>query len=177
MNEKIGPIAEILEGVFYREQGELFVPGHESSVAACLAGFKDKAVLVSLHHTPPDPPDVQHWGAGCCMWEPTGQCPYGHHHDPNKMYHLRMEGVLRREGPDWYVGLTRLEFDPLEGHKSRLVITLTEPPVELTESLMDMDLQDVDPEALSQRLNKLQGIMSGLSSILDEAKKGGDRDA
>ena len=168
----LGSIAEILEGVFYREQHDLFVPGRPESLSKILNGFQGQEVLATIHHNPPDPPDMFHWGVGCCMWEPTGSCPYGHHQDPSKLYHLQLEGTLRQEGPDWYIDTTLVDLAPLEGHRSRLVIVLKEPPAELTDSIMDMDFANANPEELGMRLGRLTEMLSGLSSILAEHKNG-----
>ena len=172
--EEIGPLAEVLEGVFYVEGGSLFVPGNDAPVAEILEPFLDQQVLVVVHHQPPSVFDVEHWGAGCCMWESMGHCPYGHHHEPHKLFSANLRGVLWRDGQDWFVGQQKLDLGPLEGHISRLVITLLEPPDALTQSLDDIDPMTVDPKDLEMRLNKLSTIMSGLSSIIDEFKSDGD---
>ena len=107
------------------------------------------------------------------MWESTGVCPYGHHDEPHKLYAKDLRGILRREGNEWFVGTERLDLSPLEGHISRLVITLVEPPESLRASLDDIDPMKADPEELVMRLNKLTSLASGLSSILDGFKSDG----
>ena len=171
MKNELTTIAEVLEGVFYCDQGSMFVPGREASIKEILTPFKDSEVMVAVHHHPPNPLSGEdHWGAGCCMWESTGVCPYGHHKTPQRLYQAHLKGVLRMEGCDWYVGLTKLDLTPLEGHLSRLVVTLCETPEELTQSFDSTPLDEASPEDLMLRLNKLQSLISGASSILDQFK-------
>jgi len=167
-------LCEVLEGIFYVEAGNMFVPGNDEPLQDILAPFIDEGVLVVVHHHPPNNQlDLEHWGAGSCMWEPTGHCPYGHHDEPHKLFAVEMRGTLRREGTDWFVGTEKLDLTPLEGHLSRLVVTLLEPPASLTDSLDDIDPMKVDPEELTMRLRNLSSLASGLTSILEGFKSEG----
>ena len=74
------------------------------------------------------------------------------------------------EAGDWFVGLTKLDLAPLEGHLSRLIVTLCEPPEELTESFDVGPDQELNTEDLMLRLEKLRSLISGASSILDQFK-------
>lgn len=171
MNSELKAIVEVLEGVFYCEHGNLFVPGRDAPVADILEPFIGSEVMVAVHHHPSKPlADTDEWGAGSCMWRPTGACPYGHHEHPRKLYQAHLKGVLRLEDGNWFVGITKLDLAPLEGHLSRLVVTLCEPPEELTKSF-DVGPEDaLNPEDLMLRLEKLRSLISGASSILDQFK-------
>lgn len=173
MMNDIGKLVEVLEGVFYVAAGNMFVPGREEPLHEILDPFVDEGVLVVVHHHPPNGLDLERWGAGSCMWEPTGHCPYGHHDEPHKLFAVEMRGTLRREGSDWFVGTERLDLTPLEGHLSRMVVTLLEPPVTLTASLDEIDPTQADPEELVMRLKNLSTLASGLSSILEDFKSEG----
>lgn len=170
----IETLGEVLEGVFYVESGNLFVPGNEKPVSEMLEPFLGHAVLIVLHHQPPSVFDVEHWGAGCCMWESTGHCPYGHHDEPQKLFSANYEGQLKKVGHEWFVGQTKLDLTPLEGHISRLVITFLEPPEALTTSLSDLEPTSFNPEELSLRLENLSSLASSLTSIINGIKLDGD---
>ena len=63
------------------------------------------------------------WGAGCCHWEGSGECPAGHHIDPGKMLLFQEEGKLLDE---WKIetstGVKKIPRLDLTGHDIRVFV-------------------------------------------------------
>lgn len=112
-----------LRGVFYKEHGRLFVAdeiGRTFDVHQSLEPYYGKEVELRAHHRPREPLMPDRWGGGCCFWQSSGSCPFGHHNDPSGLFVVGGKGVLRYDG-DWYLGES-LNLRMLEGHRGELVV-------------------------------------------------------
>jgi len=166
----------LLEGVFYRgETGELAVqPSHGGIPALVWPELKrlvDLPVQLSVHHLPPHPPNPKLWGGGCCMWEPSGHCPFGHHKDPTRLLNLVVKGILEFQDPENAWAVTPPEGNPyqlplwaLEGHRARIVGATVVDLERMKEALSG----SLNVEELTQRATGLRDLMASLSKMAGE---------
>lgn len=191
----------LLEGIFYlgpnlypdsvgntgRGFRDLWVQeaeGHPHSVYDALEPFLDKQVVFSAHHLPTTPINPALWGGGSCLWEGKGDCPFGHHKHPTRLFNQSGEGYLvnnlvidpggQTAAGGWWLekfdGMTeRLFFDDaMVGHRGRIAVA---------EMLSVEQMRDVvakagsmgSVEGLGAKASELRDLMERLSQI-----KGGD---
>lgn len=118
----------LLEGIFYEEGAHLVVRTEVGvvPVAAKLAPLLGARVQFAAHHLPPNPPDLQRWGGGSCLWEGTGSpCPAGHGTHPLFLFNVSSDGVLTEDGGAWFLDRfdgtrTPLHLRALIGHYGRI---------------------------------------------------------
>lgn len=121
--------------------------GHtKTALETCLDPLVGRDILVSLHHDPPTPFDPTRWGGGCCLWEPSGECPAGHHLEPLGLLAVNGRGVLQHDASQWWLDAPDgrridLPFALLEGHRARVVgVTVLDPTVPVKDAkLTDSD--------------------------------------
>jgi len=87
------------------------------------------------------------WGFGCCKWQPTGNCPYGHHLNPCNLYFRESKGKLSLTDGVWLLDSKPVfDLQAMSGHVCRVMLCPSKwsstMPVEggegLVEDLMQM---------------------------------------
>jgi hypothetical protein len=164
----------LLDGLFYLDGNNppgLYVKpddGEPTSVDEALQAIQGQPVKVTIHHSPTFPINPTKWGGGSCGWQESGECPFGHHRDPGRLFTVQGEGVLTHEAGTWWFervqgGRESLPLaNALNGHRGRI----------LAVTLFQRDEQpasgDVDIEDLTHRAQHLHGILSDLKQFLGE---------
>jgi hypothetical protein len=161
----------LLEGLWYLQDGVLKVQnkdGEDIVVFDALEPLLNTEVLITMHHFPPNPPDMTKWGGGCCHWENTGNCPAGHQDRPDKIFTLSCEGVLVKDAENWYCEKEQerspLPFHLLEGHDARLVMITS-----FKKSLFEIP---TTPNAISEMETQIVNLRGMLAQLQNEFKKG-----
>ena len=167
--------AVLIEGVFFREGTTLFAKNDDGSscinVVELLTPLVDKEVHLALHFLPPLPPDQTRWGGGCCLWEPSGKCPAGHHENPGLLLNISGRGVLRREDEKWWLDQfdgTKMEVPValLEGHKARIA-GASMFDVEKMKAQVLGSLDKVEQlEMVGKQANDLKDLLTQLQNIM-----------
>lgn len=161
----------IIDGLFYEKDGQILVKKDGDIdpvvVEEVLKPLIDRRIQITIHHWPPEPINEKHWGGGCCMWEPTGKCPAGHHENPEYLLHMVGKGMLRTSDNGWLLEFDdhtfeSLPFDKMVGHLGRLVaITLMDESTFADDFNLDIfdniDIsKPVDPEVRAAQMERLE---------------------
>jgi hypothetical protein len=189
--------ALLLEGIFYQDDdhGLMVTPdkGPPVRVIDALMRLNERNVQISAHHLPVMPPDPTRWGGGCCFWEQgrAGQfkaygsdtepfCPFGHHHEPTKLFNLVAQGILHYKG-EFYPSEDRVvihQFDGTEvdfktafqsylpGHRGRIAAATVVDIEKMREALLKSGGLGM-VEGMGERINDLKDM---LSRMQDEIK-------
>ena len=169
----------LIEGIFYINDGRLTAKKDGDSniidVVEALTPFVGTEVQFAVHFLPPMPPDPKRWGGGCCLWEPSGKCPAGHHEQPGLLLNVSGRGVLR-QGPDtaWWLDVfdgSRMELPLLllDGHAARVASVSVFDAEKMKESLLNAVNSD-QIEALGTRAADLKELLTRLQAIVKEDK-------
>lgn len=144
--------AILLEGVFYQRDGVLYCASDkgEQPVWANIEPMLGTRIRIAAHHLPPNPPDPNRWGGGCCLWESVGYCPAGHHTAPMSLHNFSEEGVLRQEGAVWSLldfrghehALDMVRW--LNGHHARIAAATLLDVEQMRESLDSLSVDSLD---------------------------------
>jgi hypothetical protein len=179
-----------LEGIFYRsgtpypdakgalkdgfEDLRVQPPtGHSVPVYDALKEFVGRKIRLSAHQMPTKPIDPARWGGGCCLWQPVGYCPYGHHKRPGRLYNQAGEGELvykkcsggwALRDPDGAWEMVPLSH-ALDGHVGRIVVATVLSPEQLREAVSGLPTPEVMAE-LEDRITGLQSLVGKLSRKL-----------
>ena len=161
----------LIEGIFSEKGGSLVATrddGVEVIVEQVLAQLEGEEIQFAAHHLPPHPVQPDRWGGGCCYWEPSGECPAGHHRNPGFLLNVTGQGVLRRDDTGWWIQLfngKRLDIplNMLIGHSSRVVGTT----VFDIERMRDALLDHPDLEILSTKADDLRDLVQHLQQFTD----------
>lgn len=164
-------------GILFSKEGDWHLTDEdkgEVNLSQELRAMSGGKVQVTIQHAPPDPPDKNRWGGGCCMWEATGRnCPCGHHERPGYLYSVAGVGEIRTtDGPNpWYLSRdgqkpTPIYFGMLEGHRCRFVIVPSVNP----DDVADM-FKNADPNNLGELMERAEQ----LKAFIAEANKVGKK--
>ena len=168
----------LIEGVFYEEDGVIKASRDGSAekvlVEETLAAFVGEQVQIAIHHLPPHPINPDRWGGGCCLWEPSGKCPAGHHEHPDYLLNVAGQGVLHRDGSKWFLDKfdgSRQEFplSLLVGHTARVVAACLFDVEKMRESLGNLG-GPVTVETLGVRAEKLKDLLSQLGDFVKKVQ-------
>ncbi|MFA6234556.1 MAG: hypothetical protein WC824_10295 [Bacteroidota bacterium] len=127
---KEGVSSILIEGLFYRDEKSCLcaksMNGEISIVEDILKSIQDKEIQFAMHHLPDFPLDPKRWGGGCCLWEPSGKCPAGHHENPGFLLSIAGKGILRFSDTGWHLITSEGEdisipLHQMEGHTGRIV--------------------------------------------------------
>lgn len=165
----------LLEGVFYEgPDGTLMVadgPRGAASVTDALLELEGTKVILLAHHLPPDPPDPARWGGGCCMYEPSGECPVGHHERKGYLYTFKHAGTLECRGSKWGVTTDQGRHEPwlesLVGHRSQIVISAI-PDVEDLKAKLNLDEQPKTLEDLEARITAMRDLFVQVNDLKEK---------
>lgn len=155
----MGARVEVLSGIFWKRNGTdlMLSPDEGDAVVVfdALRPFEDTRVKISLHHWPETIQEGK-WGGGCCLWQPAGRCPAGHHERPASLLNAGGQGVLRKVADGWVLepdgGVPEpLPFHLLEGHRGRVIVV----------AVADLEDPGIPPEGLEGRDSELVGAMEG----------------
>ena len=153
--------------------------GLVKSVYDTLRPFVGERVQLASHHLPNNPPDVSLWGGGSCFWEPSGQCPFGHHERPQALFNVSGEGILEYDlnhskgsGGWWLLRPdgTRdmLPFaHALRGHRSRVAVATLMTVDQMRDSLLASGALDT-VEGLGKKVTELKDLVERLDQTLKE---------
>jgi hypothetical protein len=162
----------LIEGLWYKQDNVLKVcrkDGDAIDVEESLKPMEGLSVLVSLHHLPPNPVEIDKWGGGCCHWEALGKCPAGHHSIPDKIFTLSGQGVLVKGENEWFFekdgARTQIPLQFLEGHDARLVLVTTLKPTELVE-------KPITPDSVESLGFQISNLKDMLHQLQESFKKG-----
>ena len=141
-------------------------------------------VTLAMHHLPPQmPPDTTKWGAGSCLLEPMGWCPFGHHKNPQSFFSLSVEGHLRRDGLRWYIDKfdgtqEEIPFHFLVGHHARVACATMLDVEKMHESLeqlrnnlgasMGQSLADLPSDVTGVDVGELKDLLGRLEKIVGD---------
>lgn len=161
-------------GTFYRENGRLLVADEFEGVRdvdAMLADFVDMQVRILAHHRPREPHDSARWGGGCCYLENTGQCHFGHHEDPSRLFVFDGGGILKFLAGRWKLDDTEMWLDALLGHRSQIVV-MTAPDVDvISEGVAALDPDNMTNPTLDDLLERLRQTRDFVEQINDLKSK------
>ena len=167
-----------LIGVFYEEDTRLMVADEydgAQDVLEVLEPLMRYELRILAHHRPVEPVDEERWGGGCCFYESSGFCPFGHHEDPANLYTFNAVGKLRVEGQKLFVddGEESKEclVHFLVGHRSQIVITSIPDLDELDEKVKSFDPSNIENptlENLTERLGELRVFMSKMNDLKND---------
>ena len=150
-------------------------PGKPSrSVYDILLPLVGQKVQFAAHHLPSLPIDPTRWGAGSCMWQSAGHCPYGHHERPGDLFNVSVQGVLvydldhEKSSGDWWVE----QFDGkrvplplalvLAGHQARIAAATVMSVEEMRSALEKAGGGSID--ALGASVSNMQELLERLTS-------------
>jgi len=169
------PTVMLLEGVFYEgDDGTLMVADHKLgavSVDDALTPLIGRKVVLVVHHKPPEPADEGRWAGGACMYEPSGECPCGHHERKGWLYTYHHAGTLDWDGSKWAVTTDQGRQEPwlasLVGHRSQIVISAL-PDVEKLKEDLNLGEQPTKIEDLEERITKLRDLFVAVDEMKDK---------
>jgi len=160
-----------LIGVFYEEGGRLKVADEYDGavdVFKALESVVGDETRLLAHHRPLEPIDEKRWGGGCCLYEPAGHCPFGHHERPQDLYTFNEIGKLRVEDEKLFVGDGECFVEYLVGHRSQIVITTIPDVDEIDEKVKSFDPSNIENptlENLTERLSDLREFLFDLNKL------------
>lgn len=167
-----------LIGVFYEENGCLMVADEfdgAKDVLSALESVKEDELRLLAHHRPVEPVNRERWGGGCCHFENTGECPFGHHDDPQNLYTFNAVGKLRVEGTKLYIDgeeeTKECLVNFLLGHRSQIIVTSIPNIEEIEEKVKSFDPSNIENptlENLTERLGELRDFMSNLNDLKND---------
>jgi len=133
-----------------------------------LSVLEGQRVKFAAHHLPPTTqPDPSKWGGGCCLWQPSGKCPAGHHERPTWLFNISLEGVLIRTGEAWSVEsfdgkTTALSLrEMLVGHHARITSATLLDVEKMREAVESKNMTDT-VEDLASRADDLRDLLTRL---------------
>jgi len=147
-----------LSGIFYELNGSIWVESNSDHhcISEILDSLVGTRVQMILHHEP-DLNEMTKWGAGSCLWESTGRCPFGHHQHPAKLLHFDETGFLQNgfqiRGPNGVV--KDVPMWAAIGHKAQIIVLV----LENHDSTDASPLWDRATDLMSQ-LNRLQNFLN-----------------
>ena len=160
-------------GVFYRDGDDLKVADEfegDKSVTESLAKYVGQEIRLIAHHRPHEPIDESRWGGGCCHLENTGHCHFGHHENEQNLYTFNAVGVLRVEGPRWYLDPKDedskeclVEF--LSGHRAQIIVTTIPDMSKIEEKVKSFDPSNIENATLDELTEKLSEMRDYLAEI------------
>lgn len=164
-------------GVFYRESDGYSVADEFDgtvSVDDRLRSFEQGTLRVLAHHRPQEPLLQDRWSGGCCLYEPQGWCPFGHHEDPHRLYTFDEEGVLTPSSSGWVVrtsnGDKPIVMDYLVGHRSQITL-INKPDLDnLEKKVRSFDPGNLENASVDELIKKASGLRDFLSQLQSEAK-------
>lgn len=165
-----------LIGVFYRQDGHLMVADEfegAQKVATRLESLVGHEVRLLAHHRPTEPPDRTRWGGGCCHLENTGECPWGHHDNPDTLFMYNGHGVLRIEGDQWFLekedgSKQEIRTHFLEAHRSQIVVTSIPNLEQINEKVRSFDpskLENANIDELTDQLGQIRDMLEQIHSL------------
>ena len=170
----------LLEGIFYEKDGRITV-AHEGIsenedvlVDEALALLLGQTIQLALHYLPPVPMIPSRWGGGCCLWEPAGRCPAGHHENSGFLLNISGQGILRRQESLWWLELDtgskqEIPLGLLPGHRARLVAT-TVFDLETLEKVREC-LEGADAGQLETLVRRARNIKDIIARFQDVVRK------
>lgn len=134
--------------------------------------MKDEMRLLA-HHRPLEPMDQERWGGGCCYFETTGKCHFGHHDNPLSLYSFNYAGKMRVEGTEIYIDTAEGEakqcfVEFLVGHRSQIVVTTIPNLEDFDEKVKSFDPSNIENptiENLTERLSELSKFMAEMNDL------------
>jgi len=166
-----------LIGVFYRDGEHRLMVADEFEgaldVVKALERVLGEEVRLLAHHRPREPHDKERWGGGCCVLENTGECPFGHHVNPQSLYMFNEVGVLCVEGPRFFLdtedeGRKECSVDLLTGHRSQIVVTSIPNLDEIEEKVRSFDPSNIEEptiENLTERITEIRNFLIELDDL------------
>jgi hypothetical protein len=155
----------LLEGLFYTQEGKL-TTGHGDFLIDHLEPLIGQEIHLAIHFLPPNPPEMDRWGGGCCMWQPA-PCPAGHHEHPDRLLNVAVQGVLGRDTTTdrWWIDQfdgkqVVIPFILLDGHHGRVAAASVFDVQKMQESLSDITPESL--ETLSIRATSLRDMLDQL---------------
>lgn len=140
-----------------------------------LSQFEGKSLRLIAHHRPPEPPQRERWGAGSCMLENTGHCPFGHHKDPLRVFSFNCSGTLQKKEGQWVLQngeeTLPLTLDFLLGHRSQVIVLKFFETKELDSQMDRLNPDNLDNpslEELSTRLQDLRNLLTSVNTLKDK---------
>jgi hypothetical protein len=179
MSEKAEPrglrVLDLL-GVFYLDSDQLKVADEfegTKNLQQAFSSLEGRKVRLLAYHAPPDPPAKDRWGAGSCLLEPSGRCPFGHHEDPNNLFQFDSTGVLFVS--DCRVGVVQDTGAKVEvpeqfliGHRAR-VLVMAFPDLDgvkaKVESLNPDNLESQDLDSLQENLKQVRNYLLDIQAL------------
>lgn len=133
-------------------------------------------VQFAAHHVPSLPIDPTRWGAGSCLWQASGSCPFGHHQNPGSLFNVSEQGVLaydldheKGEGGWWIEkfdgGRVMLPLaHALSGHQARIAAATVLSVEEMRAALEEAGgVGSID--ALGAKLSDVKDLLERLSKV------------
>lgn len=143
-------------------------------VRQALSSFEGHRLRVLAHHRPPEPIQQDRWGGGSCMFEGQGECPFGHHANPNHLFTFNKVGELRHrflDGRDaWVVGADDLEVDLLVGHRSQITIINLPDFEEIDRKVQSFNPDTLEGSSVDEMIEHVSSLRDYLSQLQDMAK-------
>ena len=162
--------AMVAMGVFHVPKGAtapVAYPDGKDPVAVLngLEAMEGRAVVVSAHYLPSNPPEPTSAGFGGCLM--GDHCATGHAKDPTWMLDFRATGVLRREGFAWFVGDERIPLGLFPGHRGRITMATSDAdPIETLEGgIPDATAVDDTIKEAAELEELLRGLQDAVSEI------------
>lgn len=158
-------------GILFFRDGKWFLTDEdkgEVNLEEELRAMSGGQVQITIQHAPPNPPDKNRWGGGCCMWEATGQkCPAGHHKRPGYLYSVSGIGkILYISAGDknpWCLrsgkgNPTPIYFSMLDGHRCNFAIVPFISPDDFEQTMNAPDPNNLGD--LIRRAEQLKALLS-----------------
>ena len=168
-----------LIGVFYWEGDRLMVADEfdgSRDVGHDLEALVGHEIRLLAHHRPVEPINKSRWGGGCCFLENTGECHFGHETNPGNLYTFNGVGVLRIEGPRFF--LDAEGYEPKEctlrfltGHRSQIVVTSIPDMDGISEKVRGFDPSNIkEPtlDNLTERLTEMRDFILELDKLKND---------
>lgn len=161
--------AILVEGLFYIQDGKISTDRGDF-LYEHLEPMVGQDIQLAVHFMPPNPPDPDKWGGGCCMWQPA-DCPAGHREHPDRILNLALRGVLGRDGDRWFMDTfdgkqVDLPFALLDGHHGRVAAATVFDVQAMQEALAEKFTPE-SLEALGVRANNLRDLMERLRAATE----------
>lgn len=163
-----------LLGVFYEENGRIMVADEYDGtrdVIEDLSPYFGQTFRLLAHHRPTEPVDNTRWGGGCCLYESSGFCPFGHHANPQHLYTFQAVGVLECGGDTIRVvgeETKTPELAYLVGHRSQIVMINRPDMGDIDEKVKSFDpsgLENASVDELIERASALRDFITEIQSL------------